>query len=176
MNQKESTFLLPSLFQAMTLYYSGQPDQIQHFVKVHAFARQIGLIEGLPEETQLILEAAALVHDIGIKPALEKYGCSDGPYQEKEGEEPARRMLEGLGFPKTATERAAYLVAHHHTLDGVDGVDYRILLEADFLVNLHENHCKKEAVVSAYRSVFRTRTGRELCKGMFGLEESLENG
>ena len=89
--------MLQKLFWKMTEYYRGDPKRIQHFVKVHAFARQIGLAEGLEEETLQILEAAAYVHDIGIKPAEEKYGKSNGKLQEQEGPAAAREMLAQLG-------------------------------------------------------------------------------
>mgnify|MGYP000340972515 FL=1 len=34
------------------------------------------------------------------------------------------------------TERVAYLIGHHHTYDKIEGMDYQILVEADFLVNI----------------------------------------
>ena len=89
---------LQQLYLKMVSFYAGDPRHIQHFVKVHSFARLIGEKEGLDEKTQLILEAAALVHDIGIRPAQEKYGSSNGKLQEKEGPACAEAMLEELGF------------------------------------------------------------------------------
>lgn len=51
---------------AMFDYDKGDPKRIQHFVKVRAFARTIGMAEGLDEETLHALEVAAIVHDSGI--------------------------------------------------------------------------------------------------------------
>lgn len=65
------------------------------------------------------------------------------------------------------TERVCWLVAHHHTYDPVEGIDHQILIEADFLVNLFENSRPAEAVRSAYERIFRTGTGRLLCRRMF---------
>ena len=62
-------------------------------------------------------------------------------------------------FPADVTERVCYLVGHHHSYDQVDGVDYRILLEADFLVNASHNRLSREAVARARESFFRTETG-----------------
>lgn len=160
---------LDRLCLAMTEYEAGCPQRIQHFLKVHAFAALIGRGEGLPPEEQNTLEAAAYVHDIGIKPALEKYGSSAGKYQEALGAEPARKMLLDCGFDAETAERAAWLVAHHHTYDNIDAADYRILVEADFLVNLFEDSSPREAVESVYEKIFRTETGRRLCRTMFGL-------
>ena len=70
------------LYMEMIHYYQGDPKHIQHFVKVHDLSRLIGQSEGLDEDTMYVLEAAALVHDIGIKVGMEKYGRSDGKTQE----------------------------------------------------------------------------------------------
>lgn len=161
---------LTELTRRMIAFDQGSPTRIQHFLKVHSFARLIGLGEGLDEAAQFVLEAAALVHDIGIRPALEKYGMENGKLQEQEGPAPAREMLTALGFPAPVTERVCYLVAHHHTYTDVDGLDYQILLEADFLVNLYENHNTTEEIRSVRDKLFRTKTGTELCSIMFDLE------
>ena len=55
---------IDSLSLAMISYNNADPMRIQHTTKVHAYARLIGLGEGLDEEIQFILESAALVHDI----------------------------------------------------------------------------------------------------------------
>ena len=72
------------LVMRMSEYDHGSPKRIQHLLKVHAFSRTIGILEGLDEGSLYILETAALVHDIGIRPALEKYGSEAGYLQEKE--------------------------------------------------------------------------------------------
>ena len=160
---------IDELILSMAQYESGNPHQIQHSLKVHGFARLIAAGEGLDERTRLTLEAAAVVHDVGIKIAREKYGRTDGPLQEKEGVAPARALLTGVGFDAELIERVCYLVAHHHTLEAVDGIDYRILLESDLLVNLFEDGAGEDAVHSALERVFRTGTGIGLCETMFGI-------
>lgn len=70
--------MLNQLFMKMIWYYEGDAKRIQHFVKVHAFAKLIGEMEHVEEETLRILEAAAYVHDIGIKVAESKYGSCNG--------------------------------------------------------------------------------------------------
>ena len=67
--------------------------------------------------------------------------------------------------------RVSYLVGHHHTYDQIDGLDYQILVEADFLVNLYEDGVTKEAVMHAYNKIFRTEHGKRICAEMFGIEE-----
>ena len=153
----------------MMEYYAGDAKRIQHFIKVHSLARLIGVKENLPEHELYILEAAALTHDIGIKKAEEIYGCCDGPLQEQLGPDIARKMLISLDFAEDDISRICYLIAHHHTYTDINGMDYRILVEADFLVNLYEDDAGKDAIKSAYDRVFRTDTGKELCRTMFAI-------
>ena len=150
------------LLLAMMEYDRGDAKRIQHFLKVYEFARMIGKMEKLDAHTQFILESAAVVHDIGIHNAEKKYGSSAGPYQEKEGELEARKLLSELQWPADVTERVAYLVGHHHTYSEIDGPDYQILVEADFLVNLYENDNSEESRRHAYEHIFRTESGKRL--------------
>lgn len=163
---------ISQLLGAMITYYQGDPRRIQHFLKVHDLARTIGVLEGLDKETLFVLEAAAAVHDIGIHLCEMKYGACDGKLQEQEGPALARDMLGVLGFEERVTERVCWLVAHHHTYDNIDSLDYQILVEADFLVNLYEDGTSREGVMSAYHHIFVTETGRLFCRKMFGLDEN----
>ncbi len=171
-NQKiEAQFaLLEPLMDAMVEFDAGDPKRIQHFVKVHAFTRRIAIGEGADPATLLTAETASLVHDIGIKPAEQKYGSCSGKLQEQEGPAPARQMLQQLGFAPCVIDRVCYLVGHHHTYTSIDGLDYQALVEADFMVNLYEDGVSQHAVEHALEHVFRTQTGTRLCRTMFGIE------
>lgn len=152
----------------MVELYHGDPRRIHHFVKVHNFAAVIGSLERLNQETQFILEAAAIVHDIGIHISEEKYGNCNGKNQEKEGPALAKSILEKVGgFSGAQIDRICYLVGHHHTYNGVDGLDYQILLEADFLVNAYEDELDKEARDAFVAKIFKTQTGTKLIGDMF---------
>lgn len=161
---------LDLLLQEMISHNAGDPRRIQHLVKVHEFARLIGRMEGLTGDALETLEAAAYVHDIGIRPAEQKYGHSTGKLQELEGPPLAEAMLDRLGFPRPLIRRVSFLVGHHHTYDHIDGLDYRILVEADFLVNLYEDGASREGVAEALGRVFRTAAGTSILREMFGLE------
>lgn len=160
---------LETLFFEMVEYYRGDPKRIQHFTKVHSFARRIGIMENLSEEEQLRLEAAAYTHDIGIRKAEELYGECHGKLQEELGPDIAKEMLEKIGFSEDVVERVCFLIGHHHTYDRIEGADYQILVEADFLVNLYEDECSKEAVERANEKIFRTKSGKKLLKEMYAL-------
>lgn len=160
------------LILKMTDFNKGDAKRIQHFVKVYEFAHTIGGLENLDGGLQKILDIAAILHDIGIRPSEEKYGRCDGKLQEQEGPVCAKKMLEE--FPeitKEETDRVLFLIGHHHTYTGVDGADYRILLEADFLVNAFEDGLDKESICAFKKNVFRTKTGIELLNKMYDLED-----
>lgn len=155
------------LFASMTDYFQGDKKRIFHFTKVFTLAGLIGGLEQLDENELFILRAAALVHDIGIKPSEEKYGSCTGKQQELEGPPVAEKMLSELSFPQEVISRVSYLVAHHHTYDNIDGRDYQILVEADLIVNMEEDGLSKAAVSSCIDKVFKTNSGAKLCKTIF---------
>lgn len=116
--------LLDCLYKNMITYFAGDPKRIQHFIKVHSFARLIAQNENMPNEELLILEAAAYVHDIGIKPAEQKHGECNGKLQELYGPPEAENLLRTCGFSEELIGRVSYLVGHHHTYSDIDGIDY----------------------------------------------------
>ena len=144
--------ILNKLHIAMIELYSGDAKRIQHFCKVHSYARLIAKMEHVDNKTLFVIETAALTHDIGIHICEEKYGECSGK----------------LGFEPEISERVQYLIAHHHTYNNIDGIDYQILIEADFLVNMYEDNVSKEAVLKAYDNIFRTEYGKQLCRDMYG--------
>lgn len=159
------------LFMAMAAFDEGNPMRIQHFLKVWGFAKIIGELEGLSEQEQHILETASLVHDIGIKVCMQKYGRCSGNLQELEGPPLAEAMLEKLGYDKETVQRVSYLVGHHHTYKNVDGRDYQILLEADFLVNSYESKESPQAIKAFCKNVFRTSAGIQMLRIQSGIED-----
>lgn len=60
---------MSQLTMAMITLYSGDPKRIQHFMKVYAFAKMIAEEEQIGAKQREVIEAAALVHDIGIHAA-----------------------------------------------------------------------------------------------------------
>ena len=150
--------------------YRGDAKRIQHFCKVHSYAKLIAETEGVEPKTLFILESAALTHDIGIHTCEEKYGNCNGKLQEKEGPAIAKKLLGELGFAEDVSERVQYLIAHHHTYAEIDGLDYQILVEADFLVNLYEDNVPASAVKSVQEKIFKTGTGLAMLKNMFAID------
>lgn len=168
-DKERRNYMLNKLHYEMIKLYNGDAKRIQHFCKVHSYAKLIAEMENVDEHTLFIIEVAALTHDIGIHLCEEKYGNCNGKLQEKEGPALAEKLLAKLGFMKDVAERVMYLIAHHHTYDDINGIDYQILVEADFLVNMYEDGLSKDVVEHAYNKIFKTDSGMKICAEMFGI-------
>lgn len=155
------------LINKMIEYETGCPKRINHFLKVHSFANLIAENEKLTEDVRLIISVASIVHDIGIRISLEKHNSSAGKYQEKEGPIIAEKMLTDLGFEKDLIDRVSFLIANHHTYDNIQGLDYQILIEADFLVNIFEDGLNKKQAMQIEEKYFKTKFGKKLLKTMY---------
>ncbi|HHV33007.1 HD domain-containing protein [Caproiciproducens sp. LBM24188] len=156
-----------TMIRSMIRYNHGDPKRIHHALKVHSFAVSIGQREHLDEKQMEILELAAILHDIGIRSSEEKYGSSAGKYQELEGPQVAGRMLLEAGIPSEITKRVCFLIGHHHTYTDIDGIDYQILIEADFLVNLYEEELGQEQARTVMDKYFKTALGKEYLTAMY---------
>lgn len=155
------------IINEMVKYYAKDPRRVNHFLKVFSFAKSIGELERLDKDTQEILEVAAVMHDIGIRISEEKYNSSAGNYQEIEGPPVARELLLRLKFNMKFIDRVCYLIGHHHTYSKIDGIDYQILIEADFLVNIYEDEIKIPQVESIKQKYFKTNAGTQFLTNLY---------
>ena len=163
------TEMIAQITEKMIAYDSGDIHRIEHFIKVYGYASAIGKLEGLDPRTQELLEAAALLHDIGIKVSEEKYHSSAGKYQEIEGPAEARKLLDGICPDKELTDRVCWLIGHHHTYSDIQNIDHQILVEADSLVNLAEDHASEESVRHTLKTIFRTGSGIRFLRSIWNL-------
>jgi len=146
----------------MMKYNSGDTRRINHALKVHSYAKTIGEAEALNTEELFTLEAASVLHDIGIKECERKYNKCGGYYQQIEGPPVARELLSEIDIESSALERVIYLISRHHTFKDVDGKDYQILLEADLIVNAQEKYISQYAFKNAVEKLFVTEMGKYL--------------
>ena len=156
-----------SVINEMISYYKGDVKRINHFLKAYSFSKTIGELEKLDKDTQFILEVAAAMHDIGIKVSEEKYNSSAGKYQELEGPIVAKEMLTKLNFSKDILDRVCFLIGHHHTYSNIEGIDYQILVEADFLVNIFEDEINKDSIKSIKEKIFKTKSGIKILNDLY---------
>lgn len=160
------------MFVAQTLskmieYFGKDVRRINHALKVLSFATLIAKNENLSAEIQEITEVAAILHDIGIPVSEQKYGSCIGKYQELEGPPIAHELLQQLGTSPELIERVCFLVGNHHTYTKIDGIDFQILVEADFLVNIFEDEMSASAIESARDKYFKTKTGRKILEQVY---------
>ncbi len=155
------------ILEKMIDFSDGNIHDIEHFIKVWTYARTIGELENLDRDTQYILEVVAITHDIACPLCREKYGNTNGKYQEEEGGPLVREFLSDTGMNEEQINRVAYLVGHHHTLQNIEGIDYQILIEADYLVNAAESGYSRENIENFIEKTMRTESGKRIARSVF---------
>lgn len=153
--------------EKMIAFSAGNIRDIDHLIRVWTYAKTIGELEGLDNETQFILETAAITHDIACPLCRKKYGSTNGKYQELEGEIMVRDFLTDTGLTRKQIDRVAFLVSHHHTLTDIEGRDWQILVEADYIANASEKGYDKENIRNFMNKVMKTGSGIKLLKDVF---------
>ena len=156
-----------SVTQKMIEYFQNDVKRINHALKVTSFACIIAENYSLGKNTVDIILYSSLLHDIGIKEAIKKYGSSTAKYQEMEGPEIAGKLLKDLDIPHETINRVCYIVGNHHSYNKIDGIDFQILVEADFLVNIYEDEMSVDSIKNIYKRIFKTKEGKRLLDTMY---------
>ena len=162
---------ISQIMEKMIRFSKGNIHDIDHLIRVWAYAKMIGELEKLDPETQFILEVAAITHDIACPLCREKYGNTNGKYQEAEGAVLVRSFLKDTGLTEEQISRVSYLVGHHHTFIGLDGIDYQILIEADYIVNASEHGYGEESIRTFVEKIMKTDSGKRILSAVFRLDE-----
>lgn len=151
------------LLQELEAYFGNDSRRINHAKRVLGFAEEILRAEGGAWE---VVVPASILHDVGIKVAEEKFGTASGKYQEQEGPVIARGILLKLGFGKAQIEEICEIIGHHHTPDAFNSQNFKILLDADWLVNIRDEvDCTdKKKVEKIIEKIFFTRTALVLAR------------
>ncbi len=155
------------IMNKMIAFSAGNIHDIDHFIRVWTYAKTIAELERLDGETQYILEVAAITHDIACPLCREKYGSTNGKHQEAEGMPIVEAFLNDAGMSAYQMERIKYLVGHHHTLTGIDGMDHQILIEADYIANASENGYDGKNIEMFLNRIVKTSAGKQLIKSIF---------
>jgi hypothetical protein len=155
------------VMKKMIDYFGSDVRRINHSLKVLDFAQIIASDESIDKISNEIIIYTALLHDIGILEAEKKYGSSMGKYQEMEGPYIAREILSDLKIHDEIVDRVSYIVGNHHSYTKIDGIDFQIIVEADFLVNIFEDDLNNEAVINIKENIFKTETGKKLITTMY---------
>lgn len=160
-------FMVEEVSLKMIKYFSGDVKRINHALKVFGFAGCIARKEKLTDDEILKIEMTAILHDIGIVESEKKYNSSSGHYQEIEGPPVVRELLSDTEIDSEMLDRICYIIGNHHSYQKIDGVDFQIIVEADFLVNIFEDEISESAVNSIREKYFKTASGIEILESVY---------
>ncbi len=158
---------IAEITKKMINYFGKDVRRINHALKVFAYAGNLAQLENVEKEKQLIIEISALLHDIGIKVCEKKYGSTAGKYQEIESPKIAEQILSEFNIPENIFKRILFIISNHHTYNKIDGIDFQIFVEADFLVNFEEGNEAKSNIPAVRKNIFKTETGIAFLDSLF---------
>lgn len=158
--------LRDKLIKELEGYFGSDTKRINHAKKVMGYADEILKKE---QASWHIVIPASLLHDVGIKVAEEKYGSNTGDLQEKDGPAIARRILLRLGISKERIDEICEIIAFHHSPGKINTQNFKVLYDADWLVNLKDEVDTKDKsrLKEIISKVFLTPTGKELAEKIY---------
>ena len=158
-----------SLIRTMKEYFGEDDRRISHALEVLSLAERIQKVEGGKLK---IVEAAAILHNIKIPESERKYNSSAGRYQEIEGPPVAERILRNFGFSEEEIDHICRIIANHHSDKGIDSVEFRIVWDADWLVNIPDEFdlADREKIKKIVDEVFKTAEGAVLAGKFIEME------
>lgn len=154
------------LIADMKAVFGDDRKRIDHALNVLGFADRIRAVEG---GDAAVIQAAAILHDIGIHEAERKHGSAAGRYQEMEGPAIAAEILYKHYVDEDRVAQILRIIANHHSARDIDTLEFRVLWDADWLLNFPERSSEASAVDRADRiqEIFKTDTGREIALSLF---------
>jgi hypothetical protein len=166
MTDPPTSFSGDRLIEDMQGVFGDDRRRIDHALAVLGYANEIQAAEGGDAQ---VVQAAAILHDIGIHEAERKYGSPAGRYQEIEGPPIAEGILRSRGFDEQRIARVCRIIANHHSARNIDTLEFRVLWDADWLVNLPEVFEKNVDADRRARidKIFKTNTGRRIALRLF---------
>ena len=155
-----------ALLKAMEAYFKTDTKRINHALRVTGYAEE--LLKGEGGDYTIVI-GVSLLHDIGIHAAEEKYGSTLGKYQEIEGPPIARQILTQLDFSPNQIEEICQIIAHHHSPGKINTQNFKILYDADWLVNLRDEYeiQDRNKLSNIIDQVFLTRSGQALARKIY---------
>lgn len=164
---QQENFLKDRVALEMKKYFKKDFKRIGHAGRVARYAERIG--KGEKGNLAVIL-CAAYLHDIGIPEAETKHGSTAAKYQEMEGPPIAKSILIKLGAKEALIDAVCDIIAHHHHPREDDDVDFKVVYDADRIVNLEErlkeSPMDPEKLDRIIEESFLTQNGREQARAV----------
>ncbi len=149
------------LINQMKEVFADDQKRIEHALNVLKYAEQIQSAEG---GDPLVVKAAAILHDIGILQAESEYNSSAGKYQEILGPPIADEILKRCDLEPETIEHICKIIANHHSAKDIDTLEFRIVWDADWLVNIPVDfaYAGEEKLQEIIDETFKTCKGRQI--------------
>ena len=152
------------LIRRMEEVFGDDRRRIDHALSVLQYAET--LLEDRSDVSGLVVRAAAILHDIGIPAAERKHGGSAGKYQEIEGPPIARQILESMDIDLDVIDHVCKIIASHHSARDIDTPEFRIVWDADWLVNIPDEYDTSDTarLADLVGKVFKTERGKNIAE------------
>ena len=161
----------------MKRYFKRDFKRIGHAANVARYAEQIVKEE---KGDPAVVLCAAYLHDIGIHEAERKYNSTAARHQEKEGPPIAREILRRLGIREDLIEGVCDIIGHHHHPRDEETLNFKILHDADLIVNLEEKQKKAptdpDKLAAIIEKAVQTESGRKLARSVLLRSETERAG
>jgi hypothetical protein len=95
------------------------------------------------------------------------YNSNAGNWQELEGPPVAKELLRDIDLDDAIKERVLFLIGHHHHYQIIDDIDFQILVEADFLVNIFEDEMDEHSIKNIREKIFKTESGIRIFEKLY---------
>jgi HD superfamily phosphodiesterase len=158
--------LCKDLINDMKAVFGDDKKRIDHALNVLVYAQKLQASEGGDGS---IIDASAILHDIGIHQAERKYGSAAGKYQEIEGPPIAEKILRKYDFDDRAIEFICDIIANHHSGKCQESTEFSCVWDADKIVNILEelNIMSRKNLKTFISNVFKTKSGKNAAEELF---------
>lgn len=157
----------------MKRYFGHDFKRIGHAANVARYAEQIVREE---QGNPAVVLCAAYLHDVGMHEAERKHVSSAAEYHETEGPIVAREILTKLGAKEQILEEVCDIIGHHHHPGDQETVNFKVVYDADLIVNLEEDYkgreVEKDRVSGIIDREFLTERGKRLAREVLLGEKS----
>jgi|GEM_PF-406852 len=164
---------LNGIIEDMKTIFEPTPYGISHTLKVLENARSILRYEKTEKlKYGIIIELAAVLHDIGAIEAGRKHGSMEGKFQEMEGPAIAKDILQKYNYDPEVIERVCFIVGNHHSPEKIDDTDFQILWEADLIEAMQVMDDMKDSgrLAEFISANFQTSGGKKIAIDRYSVE------
>jgi len=158
------------LIREMKKYFGDDQRRIEHALQVTNYAENLIKLYQKKDINSEVILYSAILHDIGIHQAEKKYNSVAGRYQEIEGPPIAKKILEKFDIDQEIIYEVCQIIGHHHSPKAIQSNNFKLLYDADWLVNLPEEYNledNKKPLAEIIDKLYLSDIGKNLAKDLF---------